>query len=298
MRSKTILVVLFLASIAVLGAVFWRNAHLEAAAETAKAAAPPTMILVAARPVPTGTLLRAEDVTWGPWRKAVPADAILKPTGAILKTKPDAGEKARKAVYGAVIRERVASGNPILSSMIVKPGDRGFLAAVLSPGYRAISIGVTSVSGAAGLIYPGDHVDVLLTQLFTQREQPLSHRAASETIVRNLRVLAVNHELQETKVSRAVNPNAPRTVTLEVLPKQARMISVAADLGKLSLVLRSVPPHGGPLTADDSSKETTQTTWADDVSPALRPVRQRKARVSYDPTVRIMRGSKVDKVRD
>jgi pilus assembly protein CpaB len=298
MRSKTILIGLFIASVAVLGAILWRNAQM-AAAVAAIDAEPNTMILVAAAPLRTGTLLRTEDVKWQGWNEVAPAGAVFRPTPEERRAKPDADTQVLAEVYGAVVRQRVEAGQPLVSGEIVKPGDRGFLAAVLSPGYRAIAISVTAVSSAAGLIFPGDHVDVILTQSFKQGDEPMSRRSVGETIVSNLRVLAIDQRLQQ--VTPDPNDNSAqvaRTVTLEVLPKQAEMINVAAELGKLSLTLRSVPTDSEPVTANTQVGEVSHSTWADDVSPALRPEPKAVVKPVSAPTIRVMRGNKIEDVKD
>jgi pilus assembly protein CpaB len=296
MRSKSILVTLFLVSVIVLGAILWRNAHMPTAVAAGDPApAPKNMILVAAQPLRTGTLLRAEDVKWQGWNDEIPAGAVARPSEDERKANPDLDQQTLTSVYGAVLRQRMDAGQPIASSLIVKPGDRGFLAAVLAPGYRAIAIGVTPVSGAAGLIFPGDHVDVLLTQSFAQGQEPISRRSVSETIVANLRVLAIDQRLQQaTADPNQANAGVARTVTLEVLPKQAEMISVASQLGALSLTLRSVPVGEEPVTADNAAKETVQSTWADDVSPALKPQRQPPRTPPNE--VHVIRGDKIENV--
>src|SRR5208283_3064836 len=114
--------------------------------------------------------------------------------------------------YGAVVHQPIAAGAPVTTDLIVKPGDRSFLSAVLTPGYRAIAVGVTAVSGAAGRIYPGDHVDVVLTQSFKENEQALGRRSVSETVVDDLRVLAMD---QHSAAGAAADGSAPHTVTLE-----------------------------------------------------------------------------------
>src|SRR5215469_1151907 len=159
MRSKTILISLFLLSVLALGAILWRNANMvPTAVATAVAPEPKAMILGSAQTLRTGTLLRAEDVHWVEWNDAVPAGAVMRPSPQERAARPDAEPQALSSVYGAVIKQRIEPNTPILSTMIVRPGDRGFLAAVLSPGYRAVSIGVNPISGASGLIFPGDHV--------------------------------------------------------------------------------------------------------------------------------------------
>jgi len=297
MRSKTILIALFIASVAGLGAMLWHNA--EKVAVATNGAQSKIMILVAAQPLRTGILLRSEDVKWQAWSDAVVPGAILRPSEEDRKVKPDADAHVLADVYGGVVRQRVEAGQPIVSGLIVKPGDRGFLAAVLSSGYRAVAISVTAVSGAAGLIFPGDHVDVILTQSFKQADVPLSRRSVGETIVSNLRVLAIDQRLQQvTPDPNGNSAQVARTVTLEVLPKQAEMINVATELGKLSLTLRSVPTNAEPVTANTRVEEASQSTWADDVSPALRRSEQKAAAGETGSTIRVVRGTKVEDVKD
>jgi pilus assembly protein CpaB len=293
MRSKTILISLFLLSVVALGAILWRNANVSSTAVANSVQQPKTMVLAAAQALRTGTLLRAEDVHWLDWSDAVPAGAMVRPSQQDRAAQPNADLQALSSVYGAVLKQRVDPNMPILSTIIVKPGDRGFLAAVLAPGYRAVSIGVNPVSGASGLIFPGDHVDLILTQDFQKGEEPISRRSVSETIVTNVRVLAIDQRLQEASPDPKVQIPIPRTVTLEVLPKQAEMINVAVQLGTLSLALRSVPLDAEPVTANGPPvKETVESTWADDVSPALKPPKQ--------PTVvrqtTVMHGGKTENV--
>jgi pilus assembly protein CpaB len=293
MRSKTILISLFLLSVVALGAILWRNANVPSTAVANSVQPPKTMVLAAAQALRTGTLLRAEDVHWLDWSDAVPAGAMMRPSQQDRAAQPNADLQALSSVYGAVLKQRVDPNMPILSTIIVKPGDRGFLAAVLAPGYRAVSIGVNPVSGASGLIFPGDHVDLILTQDFQKGEEPISRRSVSETIVTNVRVLAIDQRLQEASPDPKVQIPIPRTVTLEVLPKQAEMINVAVQLGTLSLALRSVPLDAEPVTANGPPvKETVESTWADDVSPALKPPKQ--------PTVvrqtTVMHGGKTENV--
>jgi pilus assembly protein CpaB len=293
MRSKTILISLFFLSVVALGAILWRNANLSPTNATASVQQPKAMVLAAAQALRTGTLLRAEDVKWVDLNDPVPAAAVVRPSEQERAAQPNLDLQTLSSVYGAVLKQRLDPNTPILSTMIVKPGDRGFLAAVLALGYRAVSIGVNPVSGASGLIFPGDHVDLILTQDFQKGEEPISRRSVSETIVTNIRVLAIDQRLQEASPDPKGQIPIPRTVTLEVLPKQAEMINVAVQLGTLSLALRSVPLDSEPVTANGPPvKETVESTWADDVSPALKPPKQ--------PTVvrqtTVMHGGKTENV--
>ena len=134
--------------------------------ENTPAPAPLTVgYFVAARPLPRGTLAREEDFTV----RSVPSDSV--PTGAILDT-PD----ARIGLRGSLVRKFLDTGSPVTSQDILRPRDRGFLASVLAPDSRAISIKVDAESGVSGLIWPGDYVDVVLTQVIEKAD--LAHRHA------------------------------------------------------------------------------------------------------------------------
>jgi pilus assembly protein CpaB len=284
MSARTILGLLFILSVVAIIVVVLRSPG----TTTATAPATTATILVAAKPVPVGTLLRSEDVMWQDWTGSVDPTFVLRPTAEQRQAKPDADATALSGFFGAVVRQRIETGQPITSAAVVKPGDRGFLAAVLTPDSRAVSVAVTAVSGGAGLIFPGDHVDVVLTQNFKPGEESFTHRSVSETIVRNLRVLAIDQHVQQGQTSTEAASGATpaeglaRTVTLEVLPKQAEAISVASELGKLSLILRSLDAKATPANDPDADRPT----WADDVSPALHSARQPGA-----VSVRVMRGN-------
>src|SRR5207253_8817016 len=180
----------------------------------------------------------------------------------------------------------LATGESIRRDGIVKPGDRGFLQVVLSPGARAIAIPVATGGASTGLLYPGDRVDVVLTQTF-KNDLPLARRSVSETVVQSLRVLAV--DAADPKPTGA-GSGFGRTVTLEVTPEQAEKVNVAAELGKLSLTLRSVTTPDGVLatsTAGPGKATGVKPIWAGDVSPALGGAMPERAPAAPRPGVDI-----------
>jgi pilus assembly protein CpaB len=291
MRAKTILTFLFVISLVVAAVAV---THMMA--QKGDATVPKTQILAATMSLPAGTLLRAQDVTWQPASETTP-DQIERPTAAALETKPELDDETRGSVYGAVLRHPLTAGEPIRRGAIVKPGDRDFLQVVLTPGARAIAIPVATGGASTGLLSPGDRVDVILTQNFKNdsaadlRNTPLTRRSVGETVVENLRVLAI--DAPDGKPA-AVNPNAGsfgRTVTLEVTPEDAEQINVAAELGKLSLTLRSVT---GPTTlaaASPTETEHVKPKWAGDVSPALYAAPQANPVALTPPPVQVFHGS-------
>ena len=302
MRAKTILTALFLISLVVATWVI-----LQALPQKGDAVAerlPQVEVLVATVPLAAGTLLRAQDVTWQPVARAVEPGEIVRPSEAARAAKPELDEEARAEVYGAALRGAVvpgdpirrgplAAGDPIRRGGVARPGDRDFLQIVLSPGARAIAIPVTTGGASTGILYPGDRVDIVLTQKFGDTGAPLTRRSVSETVVENLRVLAIN-----VPDAKAAGGNAfGQTVTLEVTPEQAEKMNVAAELGKLSLTLRSITGKDGIVaasTAGPGKPTGVRPTWAGDVSPALGGAMPDKVLTAQRPPVEIIRGKGVE----
>lgn len=209
-------------------------------------------IAVAAVDIPAGSFLRAETIRWEPY----PENA-LRPE-FLVKDKDNIS-----AMSGSVFREGLSAGETIARDRLVAPGERGFLAAVLSPGMRAVSVGVDEVSGTAGLIFPGDRVDLLLTQDINDESHV--RRLANETILENLRVIAVDQRVETGRVDdQGKVTRAARTVTLEVTAREAQMISIASGMGRLTLSLRSLTAPTTPSKEDESQGPV----WATDVSVA------------------------------
>ena len=217
--------------------------------QQAPAAAKTVGYYAAARPLPRGTLARDEDfVVRQVQSERVPADAILE----------TADSKA--SLTGSLVRKFVEAGSPITQQDIVRPQDRGFLASVLAPDTRAISIKVDEESGVSGLIRPGDHVDVLLTQRFEKADP--GRRALSETVLRNVRIIAIDQEIVQGGRATVASAKQAATVSLELLPDQVQRITVAKQLGKLSLSVRAA-------VMDKRDSGDTRAMSSCDVSPEL-----------------------------
>jgi pilus assembly protein CpaB len=294
MRAKTILTVLFLISLAVAVIVILRAMPGQG---DANANAPKEEILVATVQLAAGTLLRAQDVTWQSITRPAAPGEIVRPSEGARQTKPGIDEETRAEVYGAAVRPArdTAAGEPIRRGNIVRPGDRDFLQVVLTPGARAISIPVATSGASTGLLFPGDRVDVILTQNFKGESAVITRRSVSETVVENLRVLAV-----DALDAKTPSGSFGRTVTLEVAPQQAEKINVATELGKLSLTLRSVSGPDGVLatsTAGPGPSTGVKPTWAGDVSPALGGAMPEKTITVQQPPVEVVRGSKREAVK-
>ncbi len=228
-------------------------------ADPASAPAPQRNILVAAGPLRGGTLLKPENLS---------ALAMVSPPPGAQDDAP----ALRADLAGAMLKRSLSTGEPVLAVDLMRPGDHGFLAAVLGVGMRAASVGVDNVSGSAGLIWPGDRVDLILTQSLDNPALPASKRVAAETVLADVRVIAIDQTLARGVAPGSENTGATasRTVTLEVTPSQAERIAVATRLGHLSLAVRSA--ESSAATPDNDSpglQPPIQTTWGGDVSPAL-----------------------------
>lgn len=216
------------------------------------AAAPVPKVAVAGRALAAGTLLRPEDIEG----KAVDADAAK---GAISAD----GRDALRLLAGSMVRRAMAAGQPIRADDVMKPTDHGFMAAALHPGKRAVTIGVDASSGVAGLVWPGDRVDLILTQTLTDPALPPGSRVAADTILSNARVIAIDQQLMQGAAPAGGDSQA-RTVTLEVTGDQAQRVSVAMRLGRLSLSVRASDVSSGDPSADGGG-----SVYARDVSSAL-----------------------------
>jgi len=214
-------------------------------------------VLVAGVTLPAGSFIKPSHVTWQRW----PTDDV--PDSYVLKGARDMAE-----MVGALVRRGISAGEPVTDGAVVKPGERGFLAAVLTPGMRAVSVPVNAISSNAGLIFPGDRVDVILTQTLDEED---THRArrVSETVLRDIRVIAMGAEVSDEPAEGKAHEKA-RTATFEVTPRQAEKIALVTELGKLSLSLRSLArtDEAGTMIANEEAE--SPFTWDSDVSRVLR----------------------------
>jgi Flp pilus assembly protein CpaB len=199
-------------------------------------------IMVATRSLPVGTIIEPDSFRYQPWPKELIQNAYY------LK-----GQADPNSLAGTVVRAPITAGQPLTQGSLVKPGDRGFLAAALGPGMRAVTVKVSDISGVAGFVFPGDRVDLVLTQTVQNHASfadggggpPLK---ASETIIRNLRVLAADqHTTSEDEKGNKEIKRVPDSVTLEVTPRIAEKIAVAQTIGQLSLSLRSIADNTAEL---------------------------------------------------
>jgi len=247
----------------------------DAVATASAAPAPPprptARILVAAKDLAPGARLADGDIVWKDWpvdllNPAYITDGTVpvpgaeakeaeepakddKPEGAVAAVTRKAAEMTGPAAeadfFGAVVREPIAAGEPVVARKIVRSGDSGYMAAYLEPGMRAMAIRVTVETAAGGFILPGDRVDVVLTREVTLAnigEAAQASKFSSNIVMQNVKVLAIDQAVQAGDELAVVGA----TATLEVRPGDAEALALAKSEGELSLVLRSYADTAGP----------------------------------------------------
>lgn len=222
-------------------------------------------VAVASRSLATGTNLKASDAEWKAW----PEDSVIE--GAIVRSE---GEDIEKALKGRLRRDVVA-GEPLLRSAIATESKGNILMTTMDPGMRAVSVKVSPEMMVGGFLNPGDRVDVILTHQIKSSgkskdvvEQAVT-RYVSETILKNIRVLAVDQVARKDDEKAKVG----KTVTLEVDQAGAEKISIAVSMGKLNLALRGLAE---PDVAKAKLKENGGVMTDVEVSKAIQLVNQLK----------------------
>jgi pilus assembly protein CpaB len=202
-------------------------------------------VLVATRALPVGTIIDAEALRFQPWPEGLVQSAyFIKGTKGTNPTD----------LLGTVVRNEITAGQPITQGSLIKPGERGFLAAALGPGMRAVTVAVSATSGVAGFVFPGDRVDLMLTQEVKGGGDGDTLKA-TETIIRNVRVLATDQRTTAQNAEGKPEVKSISTVTLEATPRIAEKIAVAQRVGELSLSLRSIADNSAELERAIASGE-------------------------------------------
>lgn len=209
-----------------------------APAATPAAPAPETVdVLVAAGDIGMGKRIGAGDFVWQPFPKAGIVEAYVT-RGARPTAADDFVNYAARTAF--------AKGEPIRESGLLK-ADRGFMSVILTPGMRATAVEVKAVSTAGGFILPNDHVDMLLTRAAPKGTNGDPY--VSETLLTNIRVLAVDQQVADSRDSASML--AKDTVTLELTPRQAEIVAQAQQLGVISLALRAIRDRDEPIVEEE-----------------------------------------------
>jgi len=207
-------------------------------------------VLVAAADLPMGQRMQAADLRWQAW----PADAV--PVGLVTKAEAPA---AVEETAGSIARYPFLSGEPIRREKLIKADGSGFMSAILPSGMRAVAISIDTrgATSAGGFVLPNDRVDIIRT--FRDDEASRAGGAdvhMAETILSNIRVLAIGQTVQERNGEKVVTGE---TATLELTPAQAEVVTLAQKIGQLSLALRSLADAGQTQEAPREERDSALT---------------------------------------
>ena len=307
MRAKSLLLILIAVVMAGGTALMirgWLEAQRAAMAPAPQGPAPVAArgpeVLVAKVDLPAGQFIRPEHLRWQPW-----------PEGSLAPAYVLQGRRPLEDFVGAVVRFPVAAGEPVTEGRVVVPGNSGFMAAVLQPGMRAVSVAVNPTSGISGFVFPGDRVDLILTHNLPRDQGGGDDtRRGSTTILQDIRVLALDQRMD----AQPGQPIVARNATFEVTPRQSQVIAVAAEVGRLSLSLRSLAreeqPGEGEPGADGKPAQAVAAVPAPG-TPGASPVGEQSYVLDSDttpllpppnvqresPGVTVFRGRAMERVR-
>jgi pilus assembly protein CpaB len=199
-------------------------------------------VLVAKDDIGVGQAISAQDLRWQTWPAASAGSVFIRKSD-----RPDAIQQ----VVGAIARAPIANGEPIRENRLIRANGSGYMAAILPAGMRAISTDISPETGAGGFILPNDRVDVILSR---REKQGTADTVATETILRDVRVLAIDQTVEEKNGQRVV---VGKTATLELAPRQAELLAAAHQLGTLQLALRSLADsgHGKPEASEEDGAD-------------------------------------------
>jgi pilus assembly protein CpaB len=201
-------------------------------------------ILVAKTDIGVGRAVAQEDLTWQAWPISAAGPLFIRKTD-----RPNALTEFK----GAVARAPFIAGEPIREQKLVRADGSGFLSAILPAGMRAVSTEISAETGAGGFILPNDYVDVILTR----REQQAGVEAVqSDTILRNIRILAIDQTVEEKNGQKVV---VGKTATLELGPQQAETLAQARQRGSLSLALRSLADARPNLLKEEDEPQSNSS---------------------------------------
>jgi pilus assembly protein CpaB len=203
-------------------------------------------ILVAKNDIGLGQGVGPDAMQWQTWPTAAAGPSFIRKTD-----KPNAIQE----LSGSIARTPFAAGEPIREAKLIKANGSGFMAAILPRGMRAVSTEISAETGAGGFILPNDHVDVILSRRDREAEKATGAEVhTSETFLRNVRVLAIDQQVEEKNGQRVV---VGKTATLELTPSQAEILARARQMGTMSLALRSITENeGGPEADDQGSRRS------------------------------------------
>jgi pilus assembly protein CpaB len=200
-------------------------------------------VLIANVDIGMGHTVSGQDLRWQMWPATAAGPSFIRKSD-----RPDAFNQ----LAGSIARQPFSSGEPIREAKLIKAKGSGYMAAILPTGMRAISTEISAETGAGGFILPNDHVDVILSRRDREAEKAAGVEVhSSETILANVRVLAIDQTVEEKNGQRVV---VGKTATLELAPRQAETLVLSRHMGTLSLALRSLVDSDGATETPTDDK--------------------------------------------
>ncbi len=235
------------------------------AAVAAPVAKPMANVLVASRDLPVGARLSSTDMTWQPWpvealnpqfvtdgaAPAAPAHGAAQVAAKAAQTTDAMMSQGPMAAFdGSIVKEALLKGEPVVARKVVRGGQSGYLAVVLLPGMRAMSVPINAETAVGGFILPGDRVDVVQT-----RQVGDGRSFATETLMRNVRVLAIDQKTDPEKDARTI---VGAVAVLEIPAADVEVLSRGKAQGEMQLALRSYADLGGSATRGVAQRAVSQ----------------------------------------
>ena len=234
--------------------------------EVAAAAKPVAQVLVAKHDLAIGARLTPADMTWQAWPAdglnasfvtdgAAPALPAVVPDKAVQKAAGAATDAVSangpmQAFEGSIVREAMVTGEPIVARKVVRAGQSGFMAVVVQPGMRAMSIPINAETAAGGFILPGDRVDILQSRQAAETKVYIT-----ETLMRNVRVLAIDQKIDPEKDAKSI---VGAIATLEIPAQDVEVLARGRAQGEMQLALRSYADIGGPPGRGGQARDSMQ----------------------------------------
>lgn len=207
-------------------------------------------VLVAAKDVAVGVALQPNDLEWRMWTASALSPNFIEEA---------ADPKALETYTGAVARMGLVAGEPIMAGRVVKPGDQGFMAAIVSPGYRAVAMRISEETAASGFILPNDRVDVILTRKvgLVDIGGGSTEEVRSGVVLQDVRVLAIDKTYKANPSATEPEPIRGSVALLELTPRDSELLAMADEMGDISLALRPVMPPDGADRAGSQRRNST-----------------------------------------
>lgn len=200
-----------------------------------------TAVLVAKRDIGLGEVTSPDSFRWQEW-----PEGGVNPAYVTQSRRPNAVRDYDKRIA----RSPLLAGEPVTDSKLIKHEAGGVMSAILPAGMRAIATKIREETAAGRLILPNDFVDVILIQRRRGRGAGGGEDIVSDTLFRNVRVLAIGQLIEVKEGSKRSADGG--TATLELSPRQAELLALANTMGELTLSLRSVADIGGETTTRDT----------------------------------------------